>query len=87
MNESRIDKSEKPEICSGCRFHDFNCAVSETLDPNAERCALFAAPVPDNPSRCTVSWPTGQGQRRFFVHYPNGSVVTGTITMTMDEAR
>ena len=80
MTESQTDKHEKPEICKRCGLYDYNCAISERLDLNAEHCSLFAAPRKLKPTRYMVSWPTGRGQRCFRVHYPNGSFVTGLIT-------
>ena len=80
MTESKTDRHEKPEICKRCALSDYNCAMSERLDLNAEHCSLFAAPRKLQPSRYTVSWPTGFGQRRFMVHYANGSFLTGMIT-------
>ena len=80
MNESQIDKHETPKLCNRCYCYDFNCVISERLDLNADHCSLFAVRKPREPSRYTVSWPTGFGQRRFMVHYPNGSFLTGMIT-------
>ena len=80
MTESKTDKHEKPEICKRCALCDYDCVISERLDLNADHCSLFAAPRNVKPTGYTVSWPTGQGQRRFIIRYPNGSDLTGTIT-------
>ena len=80
MTESKTNKHEKPEICKRCRCYDYDCAMSEQLDLNADHCSLFSAPRNVKPTRYMVSWPTGRGQRRFMVHYPNGSFLTGMIT-------
>lgn len=78
MNESHSDEGEEPKICTHCAFRNHGCVIRERLEFNAERCSFFSNHVPTKPSQCTVSWPTGHGQRRWVIHYPNGSSITGT---------
>ena len=82
MYESHIDEGYEPKICTCCVLRNFSCVIRERIEQDAERCSFFSADVPDKPRRHTFSWPRAKGQRSFF---PNGSVVT--VTITMEEAR
>ena len=76
-----MKSDQSPEICQRCSFRDVECAVRDQLNPLATTCRFSSKHKLRPVFRSEVSWMIDKTRRRFHVHYPNGSSVSGIVTV------